>query len=73
MKSRCPGASKQGQIRHLKSKEEKAPTNDGNIVLRGLKLPEGNINSDTTLTLGLELVEHPSILERTLAEFGSFL
>jgi hypothetical protein len=48
-------------------------TNDGDIVLRGFKLPEGDINGDTTLTFGLELVEHPSILEGTLAEFGSFL
>ena len=47
--------------------------NDGDIVLRGLELPEGDINGDTTLTLGLELVEHPGILEGTLAELGGFL
>lgn len=28
-------------------------------VLRRLELPEGDINRDTTLTLSLELVEHP--------------
>ena len=31
----------------------------GNHVLRGLELPEGDIDGDTTLTLGLELVEYP--------------
>ena len=29
-------------------------------VLGGLELPEGDIDGDTTLTLGLQLVEHPS-------------
>ena len=48
-------------------------TNDGDVVLRGFELPEGNIDSDTTLTLGLQLVKHPCILERTFAKFGSFL
>ena len=43
------------------------------IVLRGLELPEGNVDGDTTLTLGLQLVEHPCVLEGTLAEFGGFL
>ena len=46
---------------------------DGNIVPRGLELPEGNIDGDTTLTLGLQLVEDPCVLEGTLAEFGGFL
>ena len=48
-------------------------TNDGDIVLGGLELPERNVDGDTTLTLGLELVEHPGILEGTLAQFGGFL
>lgn len=48
-------------------------TNDGDIVLGGFELPERNVDGDTTLTLGLELVEHPCVLEGTLAEFGSFL
>ena len=46
---------------------------DGDVVPRRLELPEGNVDGDTTLTLGLELVEHPSILEGALAKFGSFL
>jgi len=48
-------------------------TNNCNIVLRGLELPESDINGDTTLTLGLQLVKHPGVLERTLAKLGSFL
>lgn len=46
---------------------------DGDIVLGGLELPESDIDGDTTLTLGLQLVEHPSVLEGTLAKFGGFL
>lgn len=47
--------------------------NDGDLVLGGLELPEGNVDGDTTLTLGLELVKNPSVLERGLAELGSLL
>ena len=43
------------------------------IVLGSLELPESDINGDTTLTLGLELVKNPGILERTLAELSSLL
>ena len=31
------------------------------------------VDGDTTLTLGLELVKNPSVLEGTLTELGSFL
>lgn len=47
--------------------------NDGDHVLGGLELPEGDIDGDTTLTLGLELVEDPGILEGTLSELRSLL
>jgi hypothetical protein len=47
--------------------------NDGDIVLGGLELPESDINGDTTLTLGLELVKNPGVLEGTLTELGGFL
>jgi len=47
--------------------------NDGEVVLRGLELPEGNIDGDTSLTLGLELVEHPGVLERTLSHLLGLL
>ena len=40
---------------------------DGHIVLRGLELQESDIDGDTTLTLGLQLVKHPGVLERALA------
>jgi hypothetical protein len=47
--------------------------NDGDIVLGSLELPQGNVDGDTTLTLGLELVKDPGVLEGTLAELGGFL
>lgn len=47
--------------------------NDGDVVPGGLELPEGDINGDTTLTLGLEFVKNPCVLEGTLSEFGGFL
>jgi hypothetical protein len=47
--------------------------NDGDIVARSLELPESDIDGDTTLTLGLELVKNPSVLEGTLTELGGFL
>ena len=47
---------------------------NGHVVLGGLKFPESNVNGDTTLTLGLQLVHHPGILEGTLARLlGLFL
>jgi hypothetical protein len=46
---------------------------NSDIVLGSLKLPEGNVDGDTTLTLGFQLVEDPCVLEGTLAEFGGFL
>jgi hypothetical protein len=47
--------------------------NDGDVVLGGLELPESDIDGDTALTLRLELVKNPGVLEGTLAELGSFL
>ena len=38
----------------------------GRILLGSLELPESNVNGDSTLTLGLQLVHHPRILEGTL-------
>ncbi|KAF1761686.1 hypothetical protein GCK72_009942 [Caenorhabditis remanei] len=40
--------------------------NDGDVVLSSLELPESDIDGDTTFTLGLQLVEDPSVLERSL-------
>ena len=53
--------------------EQLNSTNDGDIVAGSLKLPESDIDGDTTLTLSLEFIEHPGVLEGTFAEFGSFL
>ena len=43
------------------------------MVLGGLELPEGNIDGDTTLTLGLEFVKNPGIFEGFLAQLFGFL
>jgi hypothetical protein len=48
-------------------------TNNSDVVLGRLELPESDIDGDTTLTLGLEFVKNPCVLEGTLAEFGGFL
>lgn len=47
--------------------------NDGDEVLGSLELPESDIDGDTTLTFGLQLVQNPGILEGTLSEFSGFL
>lgn len=48
-------------------------TDDGDLVLGGLELPEGDIDGDTTLTLGLQFVKNPSVLEGLLAKLFGFL
>ena len=47
--------------------------NDGEVVLGGFELPEGDIDGNTSLALRLELVHDPGILEGGLAHIGSFL
>lgn len=47
--------------------------NNGDVVLRGLELPESNINGDTSLSLSLKLVKNPSVLERTLSKLVGLL
>jgi hypothetical protein len=47
--------------------------NDGEVVLLGLELPESDIDGDTALTLSLELIEHPGVLERALANIVGLL
>ena len=46
--------------------QQKMKTTYGNHVLRSLKLPQGDIDGDTTLTLSLELVEHPGCNDTAL-------
>jgi hypothetical protein len=48
-------------------------TDNGDVVLGSLELPERNVDGDTTFTLGLQFVKDPCVLEGTLAEFGGFL
>merc|ERR1712088_1176944 len=43
---------------------------DGDLELVGLKLPESNVDGDTPLPLGLELVEDPGVLEGAFAHLG---
>ncbi len=47
--------------------------NHSELVLGGLELPESDIDGDTTLTLSLQVIKNPGVLERRLAHFGSFL
>lgn len=47
--------------------------NNGDVVLRGLELPESDINGDTSLSLSLKLVKDPSVLERTLSKLVGLL
>jgi len=46
---------------------------DGEVVLGSLELPERDIDGDTTLTLGLELIKNPSVLEGTLTHLSGLL
>lgn len=48
-------------------------TNDCDIILGSLEFPQGNINGDTALTLGLQFIQNPGVLERTLSKFSGFL
>jgi len=47
--------------------------NDCDVVFGSLELPEGNVDGDTTLTLGLQFVHDPRILEGTLSGLLGFL
>merc|ERR1712012_662745 len=47
--------------------------NDGHIILGSLKLPQSNINGNTSLTLSLQFVKNPGILEGSLARLGRLL
>ena len=47
--------------------------NDGEDGLLGLELPESDINGDTSFSLGLELIEDPSVLERRFSHLIGFL
>ena len=38
-----------------------------------LELPQGNVDGDTAFSLGLQFVQHPCVLEGSLAHFLCFL
>ena len=44
--------------------------NDGDVVLGSLELPESDVNGDSSLTLGLQFVKNPGVLEGSLARLG---
>jgi len=47
--------------------------NDGDVVVLCLELPQSDVNGDTTLTLSLEFVQNPGILEGALAHLLGLL
>merc|ERR1719446_1767642 len=47
--------------------------NDGHVVLGSLELPESDVDGDSTLTLRLQLVHNPRILEGSLARLLGLL
>jgi len=47
--------------------------NDGDVVFRCFKFPQGDVDGDTTFTLSLQFVQNPSVLEGSLAHFLGFL
>merc|ERR1719446_1499070 len=46
---------------------------DGDVVLGSLELPESDIDGNSTLTLSLQFVQNPRVLEGALAHLLSFL
>ena len=46
---------------------------DREVVLVGLKLPQRDVDRDTTLTLSLQVVMDPRVLERALADLLGLL
>ena len=41
---------------------------NGDHILAGFELPEGDVDGDTTFTLGLQLVQYPGVLEGSLSQ-----
>ena len=44
--------------------------NDGDVVLAGLKLPQGDVDGDATPSLCLQFVQHPGVFEGALTHLG---
>jgi len=45
---------------------------DGDFVVVGLEFPESDIDGDTSFSFSLQLVQNPSVFERTFTHFGGF-
>ena len=45
--------------------------NDSEGVFGGLELPEGDVDGDSSLTLSLQVIKDPGVLERRFAHFSS--
>jgi len=45
---------------------------DGDFVVVGLEFPESDIDGDTSFSFSLQLVQNPSVFERTFSHFGGF-
>ena len=45
---------------------------DGDVVSGCFEFPEGNVDGDTTFSFGLEFVENPGVLERTLTHLDEW-
>lgn len=43
---------------------------DGDVVLAGFKLPQGDVDGNATLSLCLQFVQHPGVLEGALTHLG---
>jgi len=46
--------------------------NDGEVIFGGFELPKGDINGDTSFSLGLKLVHNPSVFEGRFSHISSF-
>jgi hypothetical protein len=46
---------------------------DSVVVFLGLELSQGNVDGDTSISLGFKLVQYPSECERALSDFVGFL
>jgi hypothetical protein len=46
--------------------------NDGEVIFGGFELPKGDIDGDTSFSLGLKFVHNPGVFEGSFTHIGSF-
>jgi hypothetical protein len=68
----CDGGGASATTRHYHVMPRRLITGEF-LFLSTAKTHKSNVDGDTTLTLGLELVKNPSVLEGRLAELGGLL